>query len=202
MKARYLTGALAVLALACTAHAVSRAQSNTPRLHVRAFAVNMSNIGTGSTATVEMNIERFSSASEREHLITTMIESGQDALLRELRKTAPKGRITFPEYRGSNPQISLGFDIHYAWQDELPEGGRQIVVMTDRYMSFWERRNQPRTVDYPFTLIEMHVDAKGEGSGRMAVATKISFNKDTNVIELEHFASEPVRLTKIEIAES
>ena len=49
----------------------------------------------------------------------------------------------------------------------------RIVLALDRYISFWEQRNQPRTIDYPFTFIEMRVDAKGEGEGKMSIATKV-----------------------------
>ena len=32
----------------------------------------------------------------------------------------------------------------------------------------WEARNQPRTIDYPFTLIQLHVDKNGQGEGKFA----------------------------------
>ena len=71
------------------------------------------------------------------------------------------------------------------------EGGRRIVIATDRYIGFPEARNQPRTMDYPFTLFEIRVNKAGEGEGRMAVATMISFDKKKNTIELENYSSEP-----------
>jgi hypothetical protein len=66
-------------------------------------------------------------------------------------------------------------------------------------MSFMEIRNQPRTVDYPFTLIEIHLNKDGEGEGKMAYATKISFDKKKNNVELENYSSEPVRLQTVKI---
>jgi hypothetical protein len=66
-------------------------------------------------------------------------------------------------------------------------------------MSFFELRDQPRTVDYPFTLIEIHLNRDGEGEGRMAYATKISFDKKKNAVELENYSSEPVRLTTVKM---
>jgi hypothetical protein len=56
---------------------------------------------------------------------------------------------------------------------------------------------QPRTIDYAFTLIEIRVDREGKGEGKMAVATKISFDKKKNQIELENYSSEPVRLNSL-----
>ena len=58
------------------------------------------------------------------------------------------------------------------------DGGRRIVLVTDRPISFWEAANQPRSIDYPFTLIELRLNRDGEGEGKMSIATKITGNRD------------------------
>ena len=73
------------------------------------------------------------------------------------------------------------------------------MIATDRYIGFAEARNQPRTIDYPFTLFEIRVNKAGEGEGKMAVATKISFDKKKNSIEIENYSSEPVRLNELRL---
>ena len=40
------------------------------------------------------------------------------------------------------------------------------------------RSNQPRSVDYPFTLIEIRFNKEGVGVGKMSVRTKITITKD------------------------
>ena len=52
-----------------------------------------------------------------------------------------------------------------------------------------------RTIDYPFTVIQMQLDKNGAGKGTMSYATKIIARVDT--IELENFASSPVMLNDI-----
>jgi hypothetical protein len=169
-------------------------------VRLTAFAVNMSNIGTGTSGVLEINIDRWSPAAERKTLIETMLTKGQDSLLSALQKTKSKGRMRFPGWMGPDPhQLRLGWDLHYAWAVPLPEGGHQIVVATDRYIGFAEARNQPRTVDYPFTLIQIHLNKDGEGQGTFAVATKISFDKKKNTVELENYSSEPVRLNNVKM---
>ncbi len=79
----------------------------------------------------------------------------------------------------------------------MDEGGEHIVMATDRYISFWEAVNRPRTIDYPFTLIEMRLGPDGMGEGRMSLFTKIVYEKNKNQIGLENFASQPVLLTRI-----
>lgn len=198
MKKAMLTLSL-VCALGLAIPSAAR-QTNGEKLEISAFAINMSNIGPGSNAVVDITIDRWSTAAERELLIKTMVEKNADALLRELQKLPEHGRFRIPGLIGPDPHnLRLGNPLHYAWQTPQPEGGRRIVIATDRYIGFAEARNQPRTVDYPFTLFEIRVDKNGEGQGKMAVATKISFDKKKNAIELENYSSEPVRLNNVKV---
>lgn len=34
----------------------------------------------------------------------------------------------------------------------LEDGGRDVVIATDRPIGFWEATARPRTIDYPFTV--------------------------------------------------
>lgn len=197
---RILGAGIAAMTLLATAGPVAQIVGNDIVLPLRltAFAVNMSNIGTGANGIVQVRITRWSSAAERQNIINTFLEKGQDQLLRTMEKLPAKGRFNFPNYMGPDPNnLRLGWDIKYTWHTPDPDGGHRIVIAIDRYMSFMEVRNQPRTVDYPFTLMEIHLNKDGEGEGRMAYMTKISFDKKKNQVELENYSSEPVRLNNI-----
>ena len=193
--------------LALTAFALVAVEANTParqssgeKLHFSAFAVSMNNISAGATAQVEIQIDSWTTEAERQRFIEIAISEGQDALLRAFQKAPSRGRIWFPNMQGPDPtNIGLGWPLRYTHQTRTDEGGRRVVIATDRVMTFWERANRPRTVDYPFTLIQIEVDKDGTGEGRMAVATRINFDKNRNVMELEHFASEPVRLQNVKM---
>jgi hypothetical protein len=195
-----LLTAAAVTAIVFALAPIARMQTTSEKLRLSAFAVNMSNIGSGQTAVVDIRIDRWSTAEERQELISTFLDKGADALLRALQKAPVKGRFSIPGLMGPDPhQLRLGHNIGYAWQAPLPDGGRKIVLATDRYIGFQEARNQPRSIDYPFTLFEIHLDKGGKGEGKVAVATKISFDKKKQVIELENYSSEPVRLTTVKV---
>lgn len=45
----------------------------------------------------------------------------------------------------------------------------------------------------------MHVDRNGKGEEKLSIATKINFDKEHNTIELETYASEPVRLQNVRV---
>ncbi len=115
-----------------------------------AVAIANNNIQSGA-GTVLISIDRWSTSAERDKLVSTLVNKGPRALLDALQDTRPVGRIRTPD--------SLGYDLHYAFQTPGEDGGRRIVIATDRPIGFWEAYNQPRTVDYPFTIVEMHIGA-------------------------------------------
>jgi hypothetical protein len=154
-----------------------------------ASAVNMSGVGRSGAGVIEIGIERWSTEAERDRLLNTLMEKGQDKLLDQLQDLPRVGYIRTPN--------SLGWDLHYARSVKRDDGSRQVVIATDRPMSFWEAANKPRSSEYPFTLIDIRFDPDGKGVGKLAVASKITANKKTGTIEIENFGIEPVRLTEV-----
>lgn len=186
---------------ASRAAAPSPKPSATDKVTINGWALNMSNTATGANQTIRITIDSWSSPAQRQHLIETFVAKKQDGLLRELEKQPEHGRFNFPGYLGPDPNniMRLGTDIRYAMSFPGEDGGRRIVIITPRVIGFREATNQPRTYDYPFTLFEMHFDKSGKGEGKMAYATQINFDKSKNSIELENYASEPVRLNNLEL---
>jgi len=183
MKFRPLTVMSALMVLVCS---LALAQTNGQPERFTANAVSLSTqYGTGQQA-VEINVNRWSPSSDRETLIAALMKS-PDELLKQLQKIRPVGTIRTPD--------SIGYDLHYAQQTPLPEGGRSIVIATDRPIGFWEATNRPRSIDYPFTVIQMNLDRNGMGSGTMSYATRITTKN--NIIELEDFATQPIMLNNI-----
>jgi hypothetical protein len=154
-----------------------------------ATAINM---GSGPSAgRVLISVEKWSTAQDREKLLTVFREKGPDKLLDALIDMPKVGYLRLP--------TTLAWDLRYAFQTPLPEGGRRVLLITDRPVSMAEARNNPRVTDYPFTLIEIRFDKAGVGVGKMSVATKISLSKDKTTVELENYTIEPVRLTEVRI---
>jgi len=183
--------ALAAAMSLSSSSVVVEAQSRRPIERLLATSVNMSNVGRTDAGRIEMVIERWSSERERDELIATLTDKGSDALLRKLQGMPRVGYI-----RDANGQ-SVGWDLHFARERTLEDGGRQIVLATDRPIGAWEAANRPRSADYEFTLADIRFDGDGKGVGKLAVAAKITTNPKTGVIEIENFSSEPVRLTDV-----
>ena len=169
-------------------------------LRLTTWAVSMSNVATGRNNVVEIRITRWTKPEERVALLNSVVEKGPDALMRALLKLPDHGRMRVPGWTGPDPQkLLLGWTLHYAWNVPDGDGGQRIVVATDRYITFAEARNNPRVSDYPFTLIDIRLDKNGEGSGKASVATKITFDKKKNIMEIENYSSEPVRLQNVKL---
>jgi hypothetical protein len=207
MKKLIIAAAAAALMTSVTAVTMraqaqpSQEPSATDKVRIVGWALNMSNIATGANQTIQIDIDGWSNPSQRQHLIETFLEKKQDGLLRELERQPDLGKFRFPGYMGPDPNntMRLGTDIRYAMSFPMENGGRRIVVITPRVIGFQEARNQPRTVDYPFSLFEMRFDKAGKGEGRLAYATQISFDKKKNSIEIENYSSEPVRLNELKL---
>ena len=180
--------AAVVLAGLATAPAARAAQ---PKGQERfsAFAVDLGGSYGAATFPVQINVDRWSTPDERRNLESVLAESGPEALLAALRKTKPVGRI----YTTG----SVGYDLHFAYQAPLASGGRRIFVGTDRPLSFYEASRRPRSIDYPFTILEMRVDETGRGQGKMIVAGKVTSMGET--IELENYTTTPVRLMQVRL---
>jgi len=170
-----------------------------PPLPIRFTAVNQVSTGAGGAMGVtEILIERWTTPAERETLLKLVEEAtpgsrGQRKLLSGLEKIKPRaGAIRTPN--------SNGWDILYAYPSQLPDGTRQVVIATDKPVSFAASFNNAEVLDYPFTFIEMRFPPKAgaEGEGRMLSAASIS-GKNSR-LELTNYGNEPVMLTKITAA--
>jgi hypothetical protein len=176
----HTTAAVAVAMLAWAAPADAQERFT-------AQAVNLSNVGgSGAVGMVDIIIDRYSTEEERNRFLAALTERGNDGLLEAFQNAPSIGRV--------GPTGRLGFDIRYAVEMPGEDGGRQIVIASDRRMSFLEASNRPRTVDYPFTVVQLKLDNSGKGEGKASVLTRIEADKRNNAIVLENFASRPVDL--------
>lgn len=137
---------------------------------------------------IEIVIERWSTDGERERLLGA-VTKGQSELLETLRDLPSVGTVRTPG--------SLAWDLRYAAQRPGEDGGRRIVLATDRPISAWEAVNQPRTTDYPFTFIELRVDKNGVGEGKLSRATRVTASDDGRFVQLENWETQPIDLTQV-----
>jgi hypothetical protein len=154
-----------------------------------------SSVGTPGNPTgiapVDITITRWSSADERQRFLDALSGEGQDAALDKLQDLKPVGTIRI------NRQ-GLSYDLRYSKETPGEDGGRRIFLMTDRPISAWEAWAQPRSSQYPFTLITMNVDKNGRGNGTIVLAARISATEDGRFVQVENFATTPIEFNNIQ----
>ena len=138
------------------------------------WAVVGSSLG-GSTMPIDIRVDRYNTDEDMKKLADLLVEGGQDKLLRALEKedvgqVSPVGRIGTP----------------LAVARKFVQGNKTIIrLAAARDMAFVELRRSGRSVDYPYTILQLELDEKGNGTGTAITAARIRFNKKENVYEIE-----------------
>lgn len=174
----------AVLTLAPAASL--RAQTLNVPLHLSAVAQDLDR---GLSTQLLITIDRWSSDSVRDKLVNTLMTEGDKKLLDALQDAPKVGSIRTPS--------SLGWDLHFARQTPGEDGGVRVILGTDRPISFSEQWNSSRTLDYPFTVIELHLNNDGEGEGTLSFATRVIPDARSKTVILENWGTQRVRLTQV-----
>jgi len=176
--------------LAMGSGAAAWAQTQGDREEFTAFAVNMGALtgGGGATAQLIMTINRWNTAAERDELFSVLKLKGQEAMLDRLRRAKSVGTLRTPN--------SIGYDLRLALEEPGKDGGRRVLVVTDRPVGFNEATARPVSIEYPFTVIDMQLPAEGFGKGTMSIAAKIIPAGRTVLVE--NYDTQPVQLNRVE----
>ena len=153
----------------------------TDKVTITGWALNMSNVATGTNQTIQITIDRWSTPAQRQLLIDTFMQKKQDGLLRELEKQPRLGRFNFPGYMGPDPNnvMRLGTDINYARSFTGEDGGRRIVIITPVSAS---RRIVPAhmTIHLPSSRCALTRQGRGR-DGWLTVRVSISTRRRTRL---------------------
>ena len=150
------------------------------------YRANAVNLDIGAQGAIDITVERWSTPAQRDKLMSVLLNQGPDRLLDVLKDMPHVGYFNTPG--------NLRWELRYAWKTPQPDGGERVVLATDRPISFREASRQSRTLDYPFTVIELRLNKDGEGEGMMSLATKIIPDKEANTVTLENWGIQPVQL--------
>lgn len=155
-----------------------------------AILSNISNVGAAGLTPLTIRITRWTGDEENQRLLDTLREKGQGAFLDALLDSKSVGYIATP--------TSLRYDFFYARQLPAAEGGRRIMLISDRPMTVGERTSAARSRDYPFTVIDLRLDKEGEGDGTLAQLVQLKLLG--NIFGIENLASSPMTLSDVKKA--
>lgn len=164
-------------------------------LNFQVTAVNMSNVGPRGQARLQIRVDRWSTDEERAKLMEALASQSGRARDRQLADTLfGKESVGF-----IREQQSLSYDLRYSRSIALPDGGRQLILATDRRIGFAESWRSTRTLDYNVSLIVLNLDAEGRGDGQLMLGAEFVWDEEKNQVVITNFSSEPIRLTSVRL---
>lgn len=145
-----------------------------------------------TTRNFTLRLTGQTSSEEASRLVGILQDDGQDGLLKALDKQKV-GNFSL----GSQ----VARDVNAAYVTEV-DGKTRIRAVFARWLGFGELRGGYRSVDYPFSYIEIFVDPRtGKGEGTFIPAAKIRYRtkNGNNEIEIEDFGTFPGRLMGVQM---
>ena len=145
-----------------------------------------------STNQFDLTINEQTSDADAQRFLGLLQTSGQTELLDAI-KGKEVGRFSFTG--------SVARDVNVIREKET-NGMRHIYVVFERWMQVGELRGGYRSIDYPFTYMELMIDPRtGKGEGTFIAAAQIRWKKDKDTgafrVEVEDFATFPSRLLNV-----
>jgi hypothetical protein len=153
-----------------------------------ATAADTTGVSGSSLFEIEITVERYTTTAESETFKAAYDKRRQDGLLSAIQQ-AP--RIGFFRVPGN-----LSYDLRYAIHFPARDNRRRIILVTDRPVGFMEASERPRSLDYPFLVIDMRVDASGVGEGQIIFPAAVGFERSSE-LTIEELLDRPIRLTKV-----
>ena len=95
-----------------------------------------------------------------------------------------------------------GYALRSAVKVAEPDGGERIILITDRRLGAWNDLWKPAgsgdaVTNYEFSVIELHLNPKGEGEGKISLTGKVAVDGVAKTIALENYGAVPVVLKNV-----
>ncbi len=152
------------------------------------FTATTAALSAGSGVALKIDILRWSTDAEAAKLVAAFKDKGDKAWSEALQAASSVGYVW-------STTSSLGYSVKSARRVATPDGGARIILALDRPLGSWDRpawKAAANAMDYPFTVIELHVNKTGVGEGKASLAGKVAIDEAANAIALENYATDPV----------
>jgi hypothetical protein len=91
-----------------------------------------------------------------------------------------------------------GYSLRYAVRLPEQDGKERIILITDRRLGAWNDLWKPAgsspVSDYEFSVVELRLNAGGQGEGRSSLTGKVAVDSAAKSFTLENYAGLPVLL--------
>jgi hypothetical protein len=193
-----------------------------PVLSLTASTANVA----GAPDSIRIDILRWSTEEEREKLMSAWnLKSGTVSRVGPGRAGGRGGRGAAGEVRSEpapppSPERALatalketttvgylwssevaGYALRYAGKVTGADGLERIILVTDRRLGalndLWKPTGVGTPATYDFSVIELRVNTKGEGEGKVSLTGKVAPDSAVKMIALENYDALPVVLSNV-----
>jgi len=164
------------------------AEGPKPIVVYTAWAINMLG-GAGARTTVTIGIYRWSSDAEKIALTDVLKENGNAQMVADMSQLPQVGYIY--------TEGTLAYALYYARENTLPDGTKQVVLATNRPLSFGAAVTGGAKNNYDLGVIEMHFTKDGKGEGKVIGFGMAEIDKKTGKIQVKNYGGQPTRLLDI-----
>jgi len=146
-----------------------------------------------TTPVLQVNIYKWSTADDLEAVTDAIEEAAENRRAYRAVHTAlgSLGKAGYMFMLGGQ-----GWPIRYA-QERQVDGKRQILLATDRPLTFTEIYRGSAVREYDITLIVLTLDDSSTGDGVVSVGTEVEWNEAKGQLEITNTSSQPVRLGNV-----
>jgi hypothetical protein len=136
-----------------------------PKQHYLATVILPDTSSQQAVQQLEIGIESITPASAIDDLGAILGDgNNQDALLHKFETMKRSGWVSM----AGRPSV----DVKIVLEKKTPKG-REITLLTDRPISYWEALNSPITRSYPYGIMKFTVNDKGDGQGKIYPIVRI-----------------------------
>jgi hypothetical protein len=152
--------------------------------------------GGGRASMVEINIYGWTVEADRAEALEA-IQAAYEKNKRNRNRSVAQALRGLPKVGYMFFAGQQGWPIRYSRVVDLGDGKRRILLATDRPVSFREAYSNSQLGDFDVTMVELTVDASGNGSGVLSLGTEVVWNKETEKLEVTNVSSQPVGLGNV-----
>ena len=139
-----------------------------------------------------LTLNRWSTDAERDRMLEVAEQRGTADVLDAFRETGAIGYVRWPG--------GLEYAVRYAHRVERPDGGADVALVVERPLWVWwdapAKTGAAAQGDGRFTVVQLRLNASGQGEGRIATGTSIASDKRLGVL-VSDYDSRPAMLVDV-----
>jgi hypothetical protein len=166
------------------------AAENAPAARFTFAAANAAAAGPTGSDRSELVVTRWSTEEERNRVMEA-VGGGPQQLSRAVAQGWDAGYTSLPG--------SLRHALRYAHRVPLPDGGEDIVVLTDRPIWWWwDAPRNGEASEQEFSIVHLRLNEAGVREGKLsATISGLGHNRKAKTVVLDDYASRPALLMDV-----